>query len=271
MPMTARATSARETFRDLHRSGTFVLPNPWDVGSARLLEAAGHPAVATTSAGFAATLGRADQQLTAEELVAHVASLVEAVDVPVAVDAEDGYGATPDAVAETVRAIAATGAAGVSIEDWHAGEGRIRPLPEAVDRLAAAVESADGMVVTGRCEHHLYGAGSLEQTLERLTAYAEAGAECVYAPGLVDAEDVAAVVSTAEAVGASVNVLLVEDGPTVEQLRALGVRRLSTGSRLAWAAYGSALDLAERLAAGGGVAVGTPGVASGVRGAAFTR
>lgn len=247
--------SSIRTFRSLHDQGTFVLPNPWDIGSARLFQVAGFPAVATTSAGFAASLGRRDQQLSREEVVDHVAELTAAVDIPISVDAEDGYGTTPAAVAGTVAALVEAGAAGCSIEDYDAATQRIRGLGESVDRVKAAVEAAAGMVVTARCEHHLYGVDDLGATVERLAAYAEVGAGCVYAPGLTDPAAIGRVVA---GVDGPVNVLLLPGGPTVSELRELGVRRVSVGSWLTMAAYGSALAVAQSLAAGGGIPADVP-------------
>lgn len=246
---------ASDTFRTLHHAGTIVLANPWDIGSARLFAAAGFPALATTSGGLAASLGRLDQTLRREELIAHVAALTASVDVPVTVDAEDGYGGDAAAVAETVRLLAAAGAAGCSIEDYDARSGQIRPLGEAVERVTAAAEAAHGMVITGRCEHHLYGLDDLDATIGRLRAYGEAGAECVYAPGLLAP---AAIRRVVEEVGVAVNVLAMAGGLTVTQLGSLGVRRVSTGSWLSTAAYGAALDLARSLAAGAGVPADVP-------------
>lgn len=237
-------------FRRLHETGSFVVPNPWDVGSATLLEAAGAPALATTSAGLAAVLGRRDQHVSRDELLAHVEALTDAVDIPVTVDAEDGYGSTAQEVGRTARLLLDAGAAGLSIEDYDASEGRIRQRADAVERVAAAVEAAggpDGAVVTGRCEHHLYGVDDLGGTLERLQAYAEAGASCLYAPGLTDLDRVAQVVDT---VPLPVNVMAMPGGPTVAALQGVGVRRVSVGPWLCYAAYGAAVALAEALSGG---------------------
>jgi 2-methylisocitrate lyase-like PEP mutase family enzyme len=160
----------RRRFRELHTAGTFVLPNLWDVGSALLLQHLGFPALATTSSGFAATLGRDDQHLTRDELVAHVATLTAATDVPVTVDAENGYAPTPEGVAETVELLAAAGAAGRSVEDYDPVAGRVHPVGVAVERVSAAAEACarHGMVLTGRAENHLYGVGDLDDTVARL-------------------------------------------------------------------------------------------------------
>jgi 2-methylisocitrate lyase-like PEP mutase family enzyme len=237
---------ARSAFRLLHTTGTFVLPNPWDVPSARLLEHLGFPALATTSSGFAASLGRADQRVTRDELVTHVATLTAAVHVPVSVDAERGYADDPAGVAETVRMLAEAGASGVSIEDYDPATGRIEPVEVAVERIAAAASvcTSYGMVLTGRAENHLYGITDLDDTIARLTAYRDAGAVCLYAPGLADLGDIARLVGE---VDAAVNVLVLRGGPTVPQLADIGVRRVSTGGSLAWAAYGALVNAATEL------------------------
>jgi 2-methylisocitrate lyase-like PEP mutase family enzyme len=237
---------ARGAFRLLHTTGTFVLPNPWDVPSARLLEHLGFPALATTSSGFAASLGRADQRVTRDELVTHVATLTAAVQVPLSVDAERGYAEDPAGIAETVRMLAEAGASGVSIEDYDPATGRIEPVEVAVERIAAAASvcTSYGMVLTGRAENHLYGITDLDDTIARLTAYRDAGAACLYAPGLADLGDIARLVGE---VDAAVNVLALRDGPTVPQLADIGVRRVSTGGSLAWAAYGALVNAATEL------------------------
>jgi 2-methylisocitrate lyase-like PEP mutase family enzyme len=239
-------TDARRAFHALHESGTFLLPNPWDVGSAKLLEQLGVVALATTSSGFAATLGRNDQEVTRDELVAHVAALTEAVSVPVNVDAERGYATDPAGVAETVELLAAAGASGVSIEDYDPATGAVDPLDVAVERIAAAAEvcARHGIVLTGRAENHLYGITDLDDTVTRLNAYREAGAGCVYAPGLGDLADIARVVA---GTGAPVNVLALPNGPSVPELAGVGVRRVSTGGSLAWAAYGALVTATREL------------------------
>lgn len=239
-------TDARAAFRQLHESGTFLLPNPWDVGSARLLEQLGVVALATTSSGFAATLGRQDQEVTRDELVAHTSALTAAVSVPVNVDAERGYAADAAGVAETVELLAEAGAAGLSIEDYDPDAGAIYPFDEAVERVAAAASACGkhGIVLTGRAENHLYGVTDLGDTIARLAAYREAGADCVYAPGLTDLADIGRVVSET---GAPVNVLALPTGPSVPELASVGVRRVSTGGALAWAAYGALVSAAREL------------------------
>jgi 2-methylisocitrate lyase-like PEP mutase family enzyme len=239
-------TRLRQRFAELHAVGTFVMPNPWDVGSARLLESLGFPALATTSSGYAASLGRLDQQLTLDELLAHVVTLVDAIGIPLNVDAERLYADEPEGVAETARLIAGTGAAGFSIEDYDPLRDRIDPLAEAVARVAAAAEVANayGLVLTGRAENHLYGVDDLGDTIARLRAYREAGAHVLYAPGLTKLDDIARVVRET---GVPVNVLALRDGPPVRELASVGVRRVSTGGALAFAAYGALAHAAREL------------------------
>jgi 2-methylisocitrate lyase-like PEP mutase family enzyme len=245
--MTAQDRRAR--FRALH-AGTelFVMPNPWDAGSARLLAACGFQALATTSAGYAWALGKLDTQVTRDELVAHVASVAAATPLPLNVDSERCYPDEPGGVAETVALLAEAGAAGCSIEDWDPATGRIDDLEVAAARVAEAADAAhrlaEPMVLTGRAENHLHGIDDLDDTIARLVAYRDAGADCLYAPWLRDLDQVSRVV---EAVGAPVNVLTVPGGPTVEELASVGVRRVSTGSLLAAAAYGALVAGAREL------------------------
>jgi 2-methylisocitrate lyase-like PEP mutase family enzyme len=226
-----------ERFRELHaRERLFLLPNPWDIGSAKLLESLGFEALATTSSGLAASFGRLDQHVSREELVAHVAAVAAAVAIPLNVDSENCFPDAPGGVAETVRLLRAAGAAGCSIEDYDPRGDRIEELDVAVARVAEAVRAADGMVVTARCENYLHGRMDLDDTIARLVAYRDAGAQCVYAPGLKELGDIARVV---EAAGIPVNVLLLAGGPPAGELDSVGVRRASTGGALASAAYGA--------------------------------
>ena len=220
----------RQRFVELHAVGTFVMPNPWDVGSARLLESLGFPALATTSSGFAASLGRLDQQVTLDELLAHVVTLVDAIEIPLNVDAERLYADEPEGVAETARLIAGTGAAGFSIEDYDPVRERLDPLPEAVARVAAAAEVArsHGLVLTARAENHLYGVDDLDDTIARLQAYRDAGAHVVYAPGLSSLSEIARVVRET---GLPVNVLALPGGPAVRELASVGVPPRVDGRR----------------------------------------
>ena len=239
-------TSTRTRFRELHQSGTFVIPNPWDVASARILAHLGFAALATTSSGFAATLGREDQHVTRDELVAHVTALCAAVDIPVNVDAERCYATDNAGIAETVELLADAGAAGISIEDYNPVTAGIDPIDVAASRVAAAAAACDrhGIMLTGRAENHLYGIGDLDDTITRLRAYRDAGASVLYAPGLIDVAQVARVVRE---VGAPINVLGMRRAPTVPELAAVGVRRISTGGSLAWAAYGALANAAREL------------------------
>ena len=244
------SSDVRDRFRELHAAGLFLMPNPWDVGSARLLAAMGFPALATTSSGHAATLGRDDQHVSRDELLAHAAALAAAVDVPVNVDAERCFADDPSGVAGTVRQIAETGAAGCSIEDYDPATGRIDDVTVATERVAAAATAAHagGLVLTARAEQHLYGDADLGDTIARLCAYRDAGADVVYAPGLTTLDDIARVVT---ATGVAVNVLAGPAVPPVGDLASVGVRRVSTGGALCRAAYAAAMDgAAELLAAG---------------------
>lgn len=235
-----------QQFRSLHTDGCFVLPNPWDIGSAKLLASLGFVALATTSAGLAASLGKQDQHLTRDELLTHVAALAGAVEVPINADSERLYSESLAGIAETVDLLAEAGASGCSIEDYDPVAGAIDPIGLATERVAAAAEAArsHGIVLTARAEAHLYGAADLDDTITRLTAYGDAGAEVVYAPGLADLAQIARLV---EAVGAPVNVLALPHGPSVAELQSAGVRRVSTGSALAWAAYGALVRGANEL------------------------
>lgn len=224
------------------------MPNPWDVGSARLLAAAGFEALATTSAGFAWSVGKLDQNVTRDELVAHVATLGAATDLPLNVDSERCYPDDPGGVARTVELLAEAGAAGFSIEDYNPGTGSIDDVTLAAERVAEAAEGSRRqdapLVLTGRAENHIRGVDDLDDTIARLIAYRDAGAEVVYAPGLTDLGQVAAVV---EAVGLPVNVLALPAAPSLRELESAGVRRISTGSLLAGAAYGALLAGAREL------------------------
>jgi len=242
---TMTRADSRIRFAELHETGCFVMPNAWDVGSARILASLGFEAIATTSSGHAASLGRMDQQVTLDELLTHTAALVDAVDIPVSVDAERCFADDAAGVTATVETIAGTGAAGVSIEDYEPGAG-IDPVGLAAERVAAASEvtRSNGMVLTARAENHLYGVDDLEDTITRLTAYREAGADVVYAPWLVDLGQIGRVVTETEA---PVNVLARIDGPGVSELADSGVRRVSTGGALAFAAYGALAGAAREM------------------------
>jgi 2-methylisocitrate lyase-like PEP mutase family enzyme len=236
----------RERFHRLHDEGFFLMPNPWDEGSARLLASLGFQALATTSSGHAASLGRVDQQVTRSELLTHCAALVKAVDLPLNVDAERCFADDPAGVAETVHMLAETGVAGCSIEDYDPAHDRIDPPNEAAERVAAAAEAsrAHGMVLTARAENHFYGIDDLDDTIARLRAYRAAGADVVYAPWLVDLD---AITRVAREVSAPINVLVTPHGPSIPELRAAGVRRVSTGGVLSKVAYGALLATVRNL------------------------
>jgi methylisocitrate lyase len=226
-----------------------VIPNPWDVGSARALAGLGFPALATTSAGFAWSLGRPDNHVSLEEALAHFRAIANGVEVPVNADFEGGFATAPAAMAANVTAATATGIAGLSIEDSTGDPSK--PLFDftlAIERIRAAREAIDGsgtgVLLTGRSEGFIVGRPDLAETIRRLTAYAEAGADCLYAPGLTDLDQIRRVV---EEVGAPVNVLGLRNGPRMGELEAVGVRRVSTGSLLAGAAYGALVAGAREL------------------------
>lgn len=224
------------------------MPNPWDIGSAKLLSSAGFEALATTSAGFAWALGKHDQNVSRDELVAHVADITEATALPLNVDSERCYPDEPGGIAETVALLAEAGAAGFSIEDYDPAADGIDGVEVAAARVAAAAEAAralsEPMVLTGRAENHIRGVDDLDDTIARLIAYRDAGADAVYAPGLTDLDQIAAVV---EAVGVPVNILALPNGPTIAELASVGVRRVSVGSLLAGAAYGALMSGAREL------------------------
>jgi 2-methylisocitrate lyase-like PEP mutase family enzyme len=233
-------------FAELHEGPCFLIPNPWDGGSARVLEALGFEALATTSSGFAFTLGRADGQVTLDEVVEHVKVLVEACDLPISVDLENGYGAAPEQAARAIEAVAAVGAVGGSIEDWEEEAG-IYDVGHAAERVAAAARAAREQpfpfLLTARAENHIRGNPDLDDTIARLRAYEEAGADVLYAPGLADAEQIAAVTA---AVSRPVNVLA---RPTlsVAEIATAGARRISVGGSLAWATVEAMGDVASRM------------------------
>lgn len=237
-------------FHDLHRAGCFVMPNPWDVGAARLLAQLGFPALATTSSGFAWSLGRPDNHVTVEEALAHLRAMSAATDLPLNADFEGGFAAEPDAVGANVMLATDTGIAGLSIED-STGDAA-DPLYDfalAVDRIRAARQaieaSGTGVLLTGRSEGFIVGRPDLDETIRRLTAYAEAGADCLFAPGLKSASDIAAVV--AAVAPKPVNVLVGSDFTTVDELAQLGVRRISVGGALARTAWGAFVDAAKEI------------------------
>lgn len=240
----------RQVFRHLHQSGCFALPNPWDIGTAKYLQHLGFKAIATTSAGFAFSRGLADGSVGLHAMLAHIGEIVAATDLPVNADFENGYADDPDAVAENVRRCLETGVAGLSIED-NSGRGD-KPLYEiafAAERIRAAKAAIgdSGVVLTGRAECFLVGVNDIKEVIRRLTAYAEAGADCLYAPGIREREDIAAVI---EAVAPKpVNLLIgASGGLTMRDAADLGARRMSVGGALARAAWGGFIRATRELA-----------------------
>jgi 2-methylisocitrate lyase-like PEP mutase family enzyme len=240
-----------EQFLQLHHDEQplLLLPNPWDVGSARLLAHLGFSALATTSSGYAATLGRLDGDITRDEALAHAAQIVAATDLPVSADLENCFADDPDGVAETVRLAIETGLAGCSIEDFTGDPDHpIYSIGEATERVAAAAAAAhtgvQQLVLTGRAENHLHGRDDLADTIARLQAYQQAGADVLYAPGITSESDIRAVVTS---VDRPVNVLARPGAPSVPELAALGVRRVSIGGAFAFAALGAVVNAAAEL------------------------
>jgi 2-methylisocitrate lyase-like PEP mutase family enzyme len=241
-------------FRRLHASGCFVMPNPWDAGSARALEQLGFEALATTSAGFAWTLGRPDNQATLEEVLQHLRSIVEAVKVPVNADFEGAFAVDPQEVSVNVKLAVATGVAGLSIEDSTGDPAEpLYDVELAVARVRAARQAIDesgtGVVLTGRSEGFVCGRPDIEETVRRLRAYAEAGADCLYAPRINTLEQVSAVVAAVSP--RPVNLLINAPFLTVSQAASLGVRRISVGGTLARTAWGGFLRAAQEIASAG--------------------
>ena len=233
-------------FQALHAGEPFVLPNPWDAGSARVLEAIGFKALATTSSGFAFTLGRLDGSVTLDEVVAHTAAVDQATDLPLSVDLENGYGPDPESAALAITLVAGAGAVGGSIEDYDPA-GRMYELRHAAERIAAAAEAVRGLgfpfMLTARAENHIRGNPDLADTVTRLQAYEEAGADVLYAPGLRSAEEIRAV---CQAVAKPVNVLAVPE-LSLAEIVAAGAQRVSVGGALTWVALAAMADAGEAI------------------------
>ena len=265
-PAPSTIAARRRAFRDLHAAGCFVIPNPWDAGSARYLASLGFKALASTSSGFAWSHARADGAMPRDAVLAHLREIVAATDLPVNADFESGYGADATAVAESVRLAMATGIAGLSIEDSTGdADHPIHDLATAVARLRAARQAitAGGgdTLLVGRAENYLHGRPDLADTITRLRAYAEAGADCLYAPGLRMRDDIAAVV--AAVAPKPVNLLVGATSEfTLSEIAALGVRRVSVGGALARSAWGGFMRAAKALA-DDGLFDGFAGAASG--------
>jgi 2-methylisocitrate lyase-like PEP mutase family enzyme len=246
------AERAAHFLRLHHGDAPLLLPNPWDVGSARVLAWLGFDALATTSSGFAATLGRLDGAVSRDEALGHAATLVAATDLPVSADLENGFADDPEGVARTVGLAVDTGLAGCSVEDFTGRAAEpIYPAGLAAERVAAAAEAAHAgpvqLVLTGRAENYLHGRPDLADTIARLQAYQEAGADVLYAPGLRELADIRAVVG---AVDRPVNVLVLPGGPSLAELADAGVRRVSVGGRFAFAALGALVEAAQELRGG---------------------
>jgi 2-methylisocitrate lyase-like PEP mutase family enzyme len=234
-------------FRALHEGDPFIIPNPWDAGSAKVLARLGFKALATTSSGFAFTHGRRDGDVTLDEVIAHTRELDGATELPVSVDLENGYGPAPEDAARAVTRAAEAGAAGGSIEDYDPA-GQLYELGHAIERVAAAAEAAvpSGFVLTGRAENHIRGNPDLEDTIARLQAYEAAGADVLYAPGLATVEEIRAVCS---AVSKPVNVLA-RANLTLSDMTGAGAQRVSVGGALTWVAVAGLVSAAERMKGG---------------------
>ena len=237
------------TFSALHRGDAFVMPNPWDAGSARMLTGLGFKALATTSAGFAFTLGRSDGSATLDEVIAHVETLDSATDLPISVDIENGYGADPEQAATAVRKVANAGAVGGSIEDYDPDSG-IYDIHHAAERIVAAAEARQRLefpfVLTARAENHIRGNPDLRDTIARLQAYEQAGADVLYAPGLKTTDEIRAV---CEALSKPVNVLARPNFTFAEMVEA-GAQRVSVGGALTWVAVRAAMEAATSIVGG---------------------
>jgi 2-methylisocitrate lyase-like PEP mutase family enzyme len=241
-------------FRTLHAGELFVIPNPWDAGSARVLESLGFKALATTSSGFAYSLGRSDGQVTLGEVTEHVALLTRVTDLPVSVDLENGYGPRPEDAARAITRAAGAGAVGGSIEDWDPDAG-LYEIGRAAERIGATAEAAARLdfpfTLTARAENHIRGNPDLDDTVARLRAYEQAGADVLYAPGLRTIDEIRTV---CEAVSKPVNVLA-HRGLTLAEIAAAGARRVSVGGALAWVAAAALTDAATRIRDDGDLSV----------------
>lgn len=263
--MTLSTAEKRATFRKLHESGCFVIPNPWDAGSARALQGMGFKALASTSAGFAWSIGKSDNHITLDDICTHLTALCGATDLPVNADFEGGFAVEPEGVGANVSRAATTGVAGLSIED-STGD-KANPIFEkglAVERIRAARKAIDAdksnVLLVGRCEAFLWGKPDLGFVIERLQAYSEAGADCLYAPGLKSKDDIATVVKAVAP--KPFNLLIGSPGLSVAEAADLGVRRISVGGALARTAWAGFLRAAKEIAEQGsfaGLGSGHPG------------
>ena len=245
-PSMSTTTEQRKAFRHLHASGCFALPNPWDGGSAVRFAKAGFKALASTSAGAAWAMGKEDGEMSLDDVLGHLRFLCGVTDLPVNADFENGFSDTPEGVAENVARCIETGVAGLSIEDGY--RAKLYPVEAAAERIRAARSAIDrsgeDVMLVGRCEAYLMDPLDLDAVISRLVAYGEAGADCLYAPGLKDIESIARVV---RAVGLPVNANLTGTGLSVDEMAAAGVRRVSVGAALAKASYACVDDMVERL------------------------
>jgi 2-methylisocitrate lyase-like PEP mutase family enzyme len=260
--MTRPVAEKRSVFRALHQQGCFVLPNPWDVGSARMLQHLGFAALASTSAGYAWTQGRPDYAVTRSDVLEHLGALCDAVDLPVNADFESGFAVEPEGVAASVSLAIETGVAGLSIEDRDETPGGLYELPFAVERIRAARAAIDrsgaDVILVARTEGLLIDPRALAPAIDKLVAFAAAGADCLYAPGVRDQADIAAMVRAVAP--KPLNVVMFRPGPSVAELADLGVRRISVGGALARVAWAAMLQAAEQIRAGSfdGLAEQTP-------------
>ena len=233
-------------FQALHEGDPFIIPNPWDVGSGKAMEGLGFKALATTSSGFAFTLGRADGRVTLDEMCAHVRALASGTDLPISVDLENGYGASPEAAATAIRGVAEAGAVGGSIEDWDE-ESSIYPIEQAVERITAAVEAARGLdfpfMLTARAENYVRDNPDLDDTIARLQAYEGAGADVLYAPRVKSIDDIRSICSS---VSKPSNVLA-HPGLTMQEIVGAGGQRISVGGQITWVAVAAMARAAERM------------------------
>jgi 2-methylisocitrate lyase-like PEP mutase family enzyme len=247
-----------QAFEALHGAEPFIIPNPWDAGSAKVLAGLGFRALATTSSGFAFTKGRVDGKVEIEEVLTHVRALSEATDLPVSVDLENGYGARPEDAALAIEGAAAAGAVGGSIEDYDPVEDRIYDLDHASERIAAAREAAARLgfpfTLTARAENHIRGNPDLDDTIARLQAYESAGADVIYAPGLRSGEEIGAVRAATER---PINVLAQPD-VSMSEIVAAGGQRISVGGTLTWVAVGAMAAAAEKMRDAGDFSAITP-------------
>jgi 2-methylisocitrate lyase-like PEP mutase family enzyme len=250
--MTRSTTQKRSDFRALHQHGCFVIPNPWDVGSARVLQHLGFVALASTSAGYAWTRGRADYQVTRRDVLQHLTALSEAVDLPVNADFENGFAVEPERVADSVELAVQTGVAGLSIEDRDGTPTGLFDLPYAVERIRAARVAIDrtreDVILVARTEALLVDPTAITAAIDKLVAFAAAGADCLFAPGVSAKADIAAMVRAVAP--KPLNVVMWRAGLTVAELADLGVRRISVGGALARAAWGAVIAVAEQIKAG---------------------